>query len=74
MLTLSIFPMQHLIDLLQKYKFQTNTGVATYNGHTNKVLVAKHPYITPPSMLATLFYEARIVVEVDIVFMFIKLF
>lgn len=51
-----------------------SSGVAPYSAHTIKALEAKHPYKPPPSMPSTLFSEAPLVVEVDIVFKCIKSF
>lgn len=46
--------------------------VTSYNAHTMNALDVKHMFKQPPSMLTTLFSEAPLVVEVDIVFKCIK--
>ncbi|MCI09312.1 hypothetical protein A2U01_0030396, partial [Trifolium medium] len=51
-----------------------SSGVAPYNEGTMKILEEKHPYMPPPSAPTTMFAEAPLVVEVDIVLKCIQSF
>lgn len=44
-----------------------SSEVAPYNGYTMKVLDVKHSYMLPPLIPTTLFFEAALVAEFDII-------